>query len=149
MHALQKVKTVEELQTLHDRYVERYNYTRAMNFNRDCTLKYGSYPNAPLAETANILSLSSWDELMLEGKTMHHCVASYHASIASGKIFIYKVLEPQRLTLAIKRYGNNWAIDQVRAVCNGMPTDKALEAIQLWLGDAQNSLGTHLNTTLA
>ena len=60
-----------------------------------------AFPPAPFADTATIQSIKTPDALQLETQLMRHCVASYTDRVYDGQYAVYKVLEPERLTLGL------------------------------------------------
>lgn len=132
------ITTYAELNALHNRLITQFNTANRSLYNREERIKsyqenLGDYPAAPLAGNESIVPLTSWAELLDEGQEMHHCVGSYGKDVAQGYVFIYKVLHPQRLTLALAPRGDSWRIKEVRGYCNQQPLDEALQDINHWL----------------
>lgn len=139
-----QIRSYAELNSLHNRLITQYNTANRNLFNREERIKnlqevFGDYPSAPVAGNSNILPLTSWAELLDEGQEMHHCVGSYGKDVAQGYVFIYKVLQPQRLTLALAPRNKTWRIKEIRGYCNQQPIDEALAAVNTWLAKALSS----------
>jgi hypothetical protein len=91
-----------------------------------------------------IRELLSSQELIAEGRRMHHCVASYAASCHGGKCSIWsmdvetdKGIEP---LLTIEVGHDTKEIRQVRGIRNRLSTEKEKEVIRRWA--LQEKLGT-------
>ncbi|WP_200241893.1 PcfJ domain-containing protein [Lamprobacter modestohalophilus] len=92
-----------------------------------------AFPPAPFADTASIQAITTPDALQLETQLMRHCVASYTDRVYDGQYAVYKVLEPERLTLGLSlRYGGV-ALDQLKGVSNRRPSPEAQAAVEHWL----------------
>lgn len=130
--ALHKTQTREELQELHDRMIRRFNDTNSQKHLLMTMLRY-EYPAPPRCGSSSIVPLTSWEELLQEGSCMHHCIGSYAEKIANNEIFIYKVTEPERLTLALKRYSSGWLLDELKGFQNAEPSPESRQAVRDWL----------------
>ena len=65
-------------------------------------LKPGEFPLPPVPGTNDIIPLTTKVALRAEGFGQKNCAGSYGRRVRSGSIYIYKVLFPDRATLAIK-----------------------------------------------
>lgn len=135
---LKRIANYNALTTLHDTLTQRLNGRRSTAQARKWEAKrhqnkFGDFPSAPLAGNDHITPLTSWYDLFDEGIVMRHCVGSYGPQIARGKVFIYRMTQPQRLTIAIQPAGNRWRIEQVKGFYNQPPTKDALNVIYDWL----------------
>lgn len=136
---LRRVRSLAELQALHDRRIANFNARNATQSAVQADMlekRYGPFPNAPLPNQEGICALTSWDSLLLEGKRMQHCVGSYHTLVAQGSIAIYHMSHPEHLTVAIAPLGNKWVLNQARGKRNAMPSEQALQAVMRWLAKA-------------
>ncbi len=147
---LQGIDTFGALQTLHDRLIERRNLLYRANGGErrrllleQYALDYGEYPPPPLPGNEVVVPLQSWEELVKEGEDMRHCVSGYGREVGLQQQFIYQVLSPQRLTMALQRVGNSWQVAQVRGVCNCRATDEAMDVIKQWFVSVTNQVGRH------
>ena len=102
---------------------------------------YGDYPAAPVPDTECIRALTSWADLVHEGKAMRHCVVSRHSEIAKGRQFIYRVWGKQRLTLALAYNGDDWRVYEVRGFANCDPVQEDMDMIQRWLTEHNHGAG--------
>jgi hypothetical protein len=92
------------------------------------------WPRSPLPETPDIRPITSAEELQREGRKMHHCAGGYVRRAARGECFFYRVVAPERATLAIERGPRGWRILDLKAVCNRKPSAATLRTVQAWLG---------------
>lgn len=76
------------------------------------------FPNPPLVGTAEIQPITTLTDLVHEGRTMHHCVASYAQDVVSGMQYIYRVTAPVRATLSLRSKNGNWLPGQIYLACN-------------------------------
>jgi PcfJ-like protein len=137
---LEGIASREAIQTLHDRLVQQFNRehgkdpeaTRAA-LAAQLQLEHGDYPAPPLAAIDGIEPLNSWLALLEEGATMHHCVGSYDIPVALREVFIYRMLEPERLTISLEHHNDRWVVGEVRGYCNANPSVGALESVRRWV----------------
>lgn len=130
----------EALQTLHDRLVQQFNREHGNDpeatretLAAQLQLEHGDYPAPPVAAIDGIEPLGSWLELLEEGATMHHCVGSYDIPVALGEVFIYRMIEPERLTVSLEQHDERWVVGEVRGYCNANPSVGALEFVRRWV----------------
>ncbi|MDO6442231.1 PcfJ domain-containing protein [Marinobacter sp. 2_MG-2023] len=137
MQRLTRVSSGQELQEVHDQLVERFNSmgSEAKRKAHAAALaqEHGVYPEPPLPAIDGIEPLESWLELLDEGSFMHHCVGSYDRFVALGEVFIYRMMEPERLTISVERRNNTWVIGEVRGIRNANPSPQALNIVQRWV----------------
>ena len=126
--SITRCKTLQELSDLHERMIKRINKKTMQSVP-----KY-TFPQPPLPDSASIQAIKDNHTLMLEGRTQHHCVASYEKSIRSGEYYVYKVLIPERATLGLKVKKNSpVVIDQLMLACNIAPSPKTHDHVNKWL----------------
>ena len=128
-------RTKAQLQQAHDYGVEQ---TLARKQQRR-----GSFGPPPLPETEDIIALRSPQELHEEARQQHNCLAaSYWADDCyDGRIYVYKVLAPERTSLAISREADGtWRAYEFKAVCNGLPGKAAKQAVSAWLRAGHTAL---------
>ncbi|CAM9289259.1 unnamed protein product [Ectocarpus sp. 12 AP-2014] len=136
--ALDRVRSTADLQSLHDRLVQRFN-ADLKNDNRhsiELERRHGDYPSPPLLGTETITPITSWQALLIEGQCMMHCVGSYDRAVALRHLAIYHMHYPQSVTIAIAPQGKRWSLSQARGVRNTMISAESQEAIQKWLETA-------------
>jgi len=144
---LERVRTKEQLQNLHDELVTRFNKHQGENSEAykqaqadKLQEQHGTYPQAPIPENVRIKALRSWRSLLDEGRTMHHCVGVYDSMVAEGEVFIYQMHEPERLTISLESTDAGWIVGEVRGYCNANPSHHALELIHRWINSGQSVL---------
>ena len=64
---------------------------------------------------------------------MRHCVGSYDVPVALGEVFIYRMVQPERLTISLEYQNKTWVVGEVRGVCNSSPSEGALDWIRRWV----------------
>ena len=134
------ISSREDLQVQHDRLVEQFNRANSRNSEenrqdlaKELSEEHGDYPKPPLASINGIEPLCSWLELLEEGAAMRHCVGSYDGPVALGEVFIYRMVQPERLTISLEYQNNSWVVGEVRGVCNSNPSEGTLEWIRRWV----------------
>ena len=117
-----------------DRTVRLPSLPQSQRRNRDL------FPEPPLADLVapgiRIEAIRSHEELVAESEAMHHCAGrdpSYARRVRSGSFYFYRMTEPERLTIALRCKRRYWIIDQVRGVCNRMPTAECAVPIWNWV----------------
>lgn len=76
------------------------------------------FPAPPYMGTDDVQPICTLEELIEEGRSMRHCVASRAEMIADGSIFIYRVKSPARATAAIQWKVNRWQLSELRGKSN-------------------------------
>ena len=134
---LQQCKTVVALERLHDRLVVELNESRGKQLIRDELGQPLPIPTPPLSATETIHPIRSQAELVEEGREMHHCIASHLKSVVEGKFAVYRMMEPERLTIELLVMdGPQCFIREVRGKHNRDPMDTSMALIKGWLFDA-------------
>jgi hypothetical protein len=90
-------------------------------------------PRPPIPGNVFIHPLATAADLVLEGRAQHNCVASYTAMVRRGEVAVYRVLQPERATLSLRRYGRSWAIDELKGPCNAPVTPQTQQWVQRWI----------------
>lgn len=132
---ISECKNQESVVRLHDQLIPRIN-----SLTQDHLRKI-PFPTPPLKEDLGVTAILNYDELNNEGKSMHHCILSYRQRIISGEYYVYKICAPQRATIGLRLANGQWAIDQIKLVCNGMPSDETKEWVYKWLSNATSCNG--------
>ena len=138
--AIAGIASRQSLQEVHDRLVERFNRDHGKDpaayrglLSERLKAEHGDYPSIPVPAIDGIEPLCSWLELLEEGARMHHCVGSYDIHVAHGDVFIYRMVQPERLTISLEKKNNEWIVGEVRGYCNASPSAKALEIVRRWV----------------
>ena len=90
-------------------------------------------PPPPYPGTASVVPLTTVDDLVEEGLRMRHCAGSMAGVVANGEVFVYRVLEPERATLAIEKGEVGWRIRDVRGRWNREVAASTWNALAEWL----------------
>jgi hypothetical protein len=102
------------------------------------------FPPPPIPGSAEIVPVTTLEELVAEGQSQANCLArntGYVNGVADGSLYVYRVLRPQRHTLSIRRCGQDcWQISDLKRKGNGEPTPEARQTVQQWLDSSQMSL---------
>ncbi len=94
-------------------------------------------PPPPLPGTETIVPLTSNLEMMEEGRHMNHCVGMMSFMVRAGDLYAYRILRPQRATLAITPApGGHWRVFQLRGFNNAKVGRQTREAVERWLREA-------------
>lgn len=97
-------------------------------------LKYCKIPRPPLPGTDSIVPLTTILQLKKEGQDQRNCVGSYARRVSQRETYIYKVLAPERATLAIVRTsGGTWRVGELRCAGNTDVRAQTRKAVQAWL----------------
>lgn len=129
---LRQVHSRDALQELHDRLVGQFNRVQiAQTFVQ--SQRTDEYPEAPIRAIDGIEPLTSWSELLDEGVSMNHCVGSYDLRVAERKVFIYRMVHPERLTISLEYRNNRWVLGEVCKSRNANPSTAALDYIRRWV----------------
>ena len=124
---LSVVRSVRELRALHDELARHLNRSE---FDDSSTMPF---PPPPFDGTDDIVPLESASEIAAEGREMHHCVRTYVPLVAEGRVYVYRVLAPERATLGLRLTREGWAIEQVKGPCNARVRLETLEHLHEWL----------------
>ena len=99
------------------------------------------FPEPPVPGTTDILPLTSEEELKKEGLQQRNCVGSFVRRVKSGNIYIYKVLRPQRATLAITLGPDGfWRRSEMLLARNRPAAWSAKVVVDRWLGQYSLSI---------
>ncbi len=131
---LVRCTTWPEVIACHDRWARQWTNRREFHARllRDA---YGAaipFPPPPVAPSGSIYWLSTPEEVIDEGRAMRHCVASYAQRVQRGEYALYHMNEPANLTIGLRQSLAGWQLDQVRGICNRLPTREELQAIDVW-----------------
>ncbi|MEZ5963082.1 MAG: PcfJ domain-containing protein [Planctomycetota bacterium] len=122
--------TMLRVREAHDTLSEQYAETNASGILK-CV-----FPQPPIRGTRDIVPLNKPLDLVQEGVRQRHCVASYAPAVERGDTYIYRVLRPERGTLAIRRSSaGRWYCSELRAACNQPVTRATERAVDRWLED--------------
>jgi hypothetical protein len=101
-----------------------------------------TFRKPPIPGNDDIFPVLTFEDLLAEGKLMHHCVGGYVNKINSGSTYIYRVLRPERATLEITGHGRHARIGEFRKLYNQSPSSKTYLTVMNWLENYKKTL-TH------
>lgn len=133
---LQNCATTAALQRLHDNLVEELNESRGTKLIRDQMGNPKPIPPPPLQSAYSIEPITEQMSLIKEGREMRHCIASHLFSVVSGDYAVYRMLEPERLTIEI--VVTDWGqcfLKEVRGKGNRLPTKTSMDIIEKWFSE--------------
>jgi hypothetical protein len=96
----------------------------------DTDVAYRGFPTEVTLSGFDFHALRSLRALVVEGKAMHHCVASYHRDIQSGRARIYSIRKDGKRLATVEFMplpGRVRAV-QVKGVCNARPPKDVIDA---------------------
>jgi len=120
-----EISDLKHLISLHEELIERYRRWREIpNFE---------FPEEPIPGTKGIEPLRTSLDLYYEGEEQHNCVASYADFVLDGFVYFYRILYPERATLAIRETRDGWVIDQIKGPYNAEVKKETVEYVNSWL----------------
>jgi hypothetical protein len=122
-----------EIVQLHDAWTRELN-SRPAPTNRPRR----QFPDPPFPGNDQIQPITDSDALRQEGREVHHCVGIYASRIISGRVAIYRVLQPERATLELVFHaGREWRVGQLVGFQNRPVQDETRQSVQSWLAQAK------------
>jgi hypothetical protein len=93
-----------------------------------------SFPPPPVPGTQDIVPLTTPGQLKSEGSVQHNCVGTYAQKVRAGDVYIYKVLSPERATLAITLGPDGfWRRSEIECARNRPVSNSTKAAVDQWL----------------
>jgi len=93
------------------------------------------FPKPPFEGNESIQPIEDITQLYNEGKEMKHCIFSYKREIVEGKFYVYRVVSPERATLALKKKNNIWRLYDMRGFSNRSPSVNAYREVLKWVSN--------------
>ena len=88
----------------------------------------------PVPGTQDIVPLTTSGQLKVEGLEQRNCVGSYGRKVREGSVYIYKVLRPERATLAITPGPDGfWRRSEIERSGNRSVAPSTKAAVDRWL----------------
>lgn len=123
-------RDLARLRTVHDALIDDFNRIGPIDLD-------AAFPDPPVAGTAQIEPVDSALKLVEEGRVQRNCVASYLDRIVRHRqVYIYRMLWPERCTLALRHRGGAWVPSEMARACNQPPSEAAVQAVREWLGES-------------
>lgn len=125
----------------HDRVVAEWQRRREQSRRRVREMRERNkrrgplaFPPPPVPGTQDVVPLTTSEELKNEGLAQRNCVGSYGRKVRSGGIYIYRVLSPERATLAIVLGPDGcWRRAEIRCAGNRPASRATRAALDQWL----------------
>jgi hypothetical protein len=93
-----------------------------------------AFPPPPVQGTQDFVPLTSGEQLKAEGLHQRNCVGSYARKAKDGNLYIYKVLSPERATLAIAPGPDGfWRRAEIECAGNHPVSRATKAAVDQWL----------------
>lgn len=128
---LEDCRNWDQVMRIHDAWVRRL---AEADLDRQVSALGNDLPPPPLPGTESIVPVDTVRELLVEGKIMHHCVGGYVSKVRAGACYIYRMTEPERVTIELRQDGKGrWLPAQVKSYCNRQPAKAAYMALEKWL----------------
>ena len=92
-----------------------------------------------------IRAIRNRQELVCESEMMHHCAGrtqAYTRRVIARELYFYRMIEPERLTIAVHPGPGGWAVEEVRGVYNQLPGSTAMRLIRSWVQESQVPAGS-------
>ncbi|MBF0471131.1 MAG: PcfJ domain-containing protein [Gammaproteobacteria bacterium] len=129
---IKRASSFKELTQLHDAVVENFNR------HQHTYLKKLIFPIPPILGNQQIEPITTGYELLREGETMNHCVASYESKVMEGTSYIYRINEPERATLELGLDRSHPYISQIRGKFNATVQQATVDSIETWINNKYN-----------
>lgn len=126
------------LQRHHDHLVERVGRMDLKLLDPD-PLPEPPFPGVTTSDL-HLEPLTTPVALLIEGRAQSNCVGAYAKRIRRGGLCVYRVLAPERATLAIGRTRNHtrkgtWVISELKAPGNAEVMESTRQSVESWLGE--------------
>lgn len=121
------VRCLSQLESMHHSLIDDLN--RADIIDREIP-----FPAMPVKGNEYIEPITNGHGLIAEGRIQNNCVASYINKVAvQQQVYIYKVLWPERCTLALQRRGGKLVLVELKRAHNRSASSKTRRAVEKWL----------------
>lgn len=128
-----RLANIEQLICLHDNWSERNAVLQEEKRRPQFTdIPYKAW----LTEENGISLITDYDDLCAEAKEQRHCASIYHNRISAGHYAIYRMYQPERMTIGIsinKKKAFPFEIEQILGYKNVLPSQETRQIIYQWL----------------
>jgi len=104
------------------------------------------FPQAPIEGETWIEPIRSPAELLREAEEQGNCLAVFVQTARRGLQVSYRVLSPERATLAIELADAGWEITELRTAGNGQASFATWQAVRRWLQKQATALDSVSNS---
>ena len=127
---LPRLRSIPQVNQLHEDLIFDFNLKREDTGE--------PLPPPPLpGKEGEIEPLETCQELAIEGRLQQHCVGSYAHSVRRGQTYVYRMLKPERATLAIMQNSRGWTLREIRGYRNADVQPETCQAAVDWLYSSQ------------
>jgi len=92
------------------------------------------FPKPPISAAEGIEPIQCERELVKEGNQQRNCVASYKNRILARDIYVYRIKQPERATLSIRRsFSGTWVFCDLKLSLNRPPSKITRSFVEDWL----------------
>jgi hypothetical protein len=98
-----------------------------------------SIPPPPLPDTQQIRALRSIEDVYEEASEQENCVWSLLPHLVSGKLFLYRVLAPERATLSLDYQDGLYRLEELERACNEPVSPDTEAYVQQWIKEANGA----------
>jgi hypothetical protein len=140
-------KSLDSLRELHDEWaVRRIDQDLVASTPEDANLPY------PLLfkETENIKQITHYEMLCDEAREQQHCVAIYHSRIVRGRYAVFRMLEPERMTIGVAISPGvdcHFRLEQISGYKNQLPEEETRALVYQWFEECKSALKSKPSTT--
>jgi hypothetical protein len=131
-NVLSRCSSIEDFNRIHDKWVSRINEEMIEAEMK----KMGEFPSPPIPNSDDIVYIESPYELYREGVEMDHCVATYIPEALHGDVFFYKVMKPERATVAVEMVVDEYEIRELSMKRNREPDNETHRHVEEWVSSA-------------
>ena len=129
---------MKRLCEVHDRISIQYRRRIRQLNSAQLAAEAGIFQDPPFpGEPGKIEPIICPEQLVDEGESQGNCVASYARRMASGNLYIYRVLHPQRATLSIVKKNRGWVVGELEAKYNSAASKETEKFVADWLRRSQ------------
>lgn len=125
---VERFHSVQQFLRWHNELEEQINHPK------EADIQHLSFPKPPIPGNENVIPLEVPDSLIEEANVQCNCVTDYATRIASGRLYLYRVLNPERATLSIKpNEQGSWQIGELLAAGNEPVSAETRQAVERWI----------------
>jgi len=100
------------------------------------------YPPPPLIPSSLNLELEpllTESDLLEEGRAQKNCVGAYGSRVRNGKMYFYRLLKPERATVAVSMGSSGrWELNEIQSCQNSEVLPDTLSEVLEWINPAGN-----------
>jgi hypothetical protein len=128
------LRSYKHLTRAHDRFVDQLGHSDLRIIDPP------PYPPPPLIPASSHLEmepLQTETDLLEEGRAQKNCVGAYGPRVRYGKIYLYRLLKPERATVAVSLDNSGrWQLHEIESCQNSEVLPATLTAVLEWIACA-------------